>query len=136
MDNLTKKQRSLCMSHIKSKDTAVELRFRKYIWGKGMRGYRVKNEIAGKPDLYLPKARIAVFVDGCFWHKCPKCFIRPKSKNKYWDSKIKNNIKRDKKINSSLKKQGVLVVRFWEHEIKEDIYKCYLKLRKIYEKKV
>jgi len=136
MDNLTKKQRSYCMSHIKGENTKIELKLRKYVWRKGLRGYRLKSKILGKPDLYFTKKKIVVFADGCFWHKCPKCFIRPKSRRKYWDKKIKGNIKRDKEITSKLKKNGVRVVRFWEHEIKKDINKCYQKLRKIYEKKV
>lgn len=134
MDNLTKEQRRLCMSRIKSRDTRIELNFRKYIWGRGLRGYRLDNKIIGKPDLYFTKKNIAVFIDGCFWHKCPICFVKPKTKNKYWDSKIKSNILRDKKINSELKKNGVLVLRFWEHKLKIDMDKCFLILKNYYEK--
>lgn len=134
MDNLTKEQRHLCMSRIKNRDTKVELNFRKYIWGKGIKNYRTKSKIIGKPDLYFSKKKIAIFIDGCFWHKCPTCFVKPKTKNKYWDVKIKNNILRDKKINSELKKNNISVLRFWEHELKIDINKCFLKLKKYYEK--
>lgn len=134
MDTLTKKQRSHCMSQIKSRDTKIELIFRRYIWCRGLRNYRIKNKITGRPDIYFPKKRIAIFIDGCFWHQCPKCFIKPKSNNKYWDDKIKNNVQRDKKINSELKKQKISVLRFWEHEITSNIEKCHLRLKKIYEK--
>jgi len=119
------------MSRIKSKNTIIELEFRKYIWANGLRNYRIKNKITGKPDIYFPKTKVAIFIDGCFWHKCPKCFIRPKSENKYWDKKIKNNIKRDRKINKQLKSEGIKVLRFWEHEIKKNIDNCYFKLKKI-----
>jgi len=136
MDNLTKKQRSYCMSRIKNRDTKAELNFRKYIWSRGLKGYRIKAKISGKPDLYFSKKKIAVFVDGCFWHKCPKCFVKPKSKKRYWNKKIERNVKRDKEINSKLKKQKTAVLRFWEHEIKKDLKKCYSKLKKLHEKKI
>lgn len=136
MDSLTKKQRSFCMSHIRSRNTAPELKFRNYLRKKGLKNYRVKNNIRGKPDIYFPKKKIAVFIDGCFWHKCPKCFVGPKTKKTYWMKKIKRNIERDKEINSILKKNKIKVLRIWEHEINKNIEKCYLKLKKIYEKRV
>lgn len=135
MDNLTKNQRSYCMSRIRSKDTKVEFKFRRYIRSKNLKGFRTKAKIPGKPDLFHSRKKIAVFIDGCFWHKCPKCFVKPKSKNRYWDKKIRNNVGRDKEINLKLKKRGITVVRFWEHNIKRNIDKCYSKLKKIYEKK-
>lgn len=129
-DKLTKEQRSYCMSRIRAQNTSPEIKFRKFIWEKGVRGYRVKNKIHGKPDLYFPKKKLAVFLDGCFWHKCPKCFVKPKSRNEYWDKKIENNIMRDKQINAKLKKEGIRVIRIWEHDIKKDLNKCYGKLNK------
>jgi len=135
MDVLTKKQRSYCMSRIKSKDTNLEVLFRKYIWSKGLRGYFVKNKIQGKPDLYFPKKRIAVFIDGCFWHKCPKCFIAPKNNARFWKNKIDKNVKRDKQINKLLKTNGIKIIRFWEHEIRKDPAKCFKKIKIYYEKK-
>jgi DNA mismatch endonuclease (patch repair protein) len=135
MDNITKKQRKKCMKNIKGSDTELELSFRKYIWNKGLRGYRVNNSIKGKPDLYFPKQKIAIFIDGCFWHKCPECYVRPKSRNKYWDAKIENNVKRDEKITKELTKQGIDVLRFWGHEIKNNIEKCYQKLKKLHNEK-
>lgn len=136
MDILTKEQRSFCMSQIRSKNTLIELKFRKYLYNNGIRGYRVNNKILGKPDLYFPKKRIAVFIDGCFWHKCPKCFIKPKSKNNFWDKKIRYNILRDKIINKKLNKDGVKILRFWEHDIKNNIEKCYIKFINLYEKNI
>jgi DNA mismatch endonuclease (patch repair protein) len=129
-------QRKYNMSRIKSSDTLIELKFRKFIWKNGLMGYRLKSKIAGKPDIYFSKQKVAVFIDGCFWHKCPIDFIRPKSKNDYWDKKIKNNVKRDKKINLKLKTEKVRVLRFWEHEIANNIEKCYRILVTAYEKKL
>ena len=118
------------MSQIKGKDTKSEIIFRKYIWSRGTRGYRTNSKIDGKPDLYFPKKKIAVFIDGCFWHKCPKCFIAPKSNKIFWMDKINGNIRRDRKVNKLLKKDGIRVIRFWEHEITENLKECYNKLKK------
>lgn len=134
MGKLTKEQRSYCMSRIRNKDTKAEIVFRKYLGSMGYRNYRIKNKIAGKPDLYFPKKRIAVFIDGCFWHKCPKCFIEPKSNKRYWKPKIKRNVERDIEINKKLRKENIKIMRFWEHELKNDIGKCYNKFERVYEK--
>lgn len=122
------------MSRIRSADTKPEFNFRKFIWNHSIRGYRIKSKILGKPDLYFSKKKIAVFIDGCFWHHCPQDFVRPKSRNYYWDEKINNNIKRDKKITKLLTGSNVKVIRFWEHEIEKNSEKCYLILRSAYEK--
>lgn len=134
MDTHTPKQRTYNMSQIKSFNTKSELKFRKYIWQTGLRGYRIKSKILGKPDIYFPKQKLAIFIDGCFWHKCPIDFIRPKSRNDYWDKKIKDNIVRDREINLELKKKNIKALRFWEHEIVNNAKKCYLILRTAYEK--
>lgn len=134
MDNLTPQQRKKNMANIRRSGTQIELKFRKYIWNNGLRGYRTNySKKAGKPDLYFTKKQIAVFIDGCYWHMCPKCFVRPKSHNDYWDSKIEKNAERDKKTNKILKNEGTKIIRFWEHEIKDDINKCYKRLLKVYE---
>ncbi len=135
MDNLTIEQRSFCMSRIRSTNTKAELKFRQIVWGLGYKGYRVKAKITGKPDLYFPKRRLAVFIDGCFWHKCPKCYVRPKSKTEYWDKKIDNNVSRDIKNNSKLIDEGIDFIRFWEHDVKTDLIGCIEKFRDKYEEK-
>ena len=134
MDTHTPRQRKYNMSQIKSSNTLIELKFREYIWLNGLRGYRIKSKILGKPDLYFPKKKLAVFIDGCFWHKCPNDFIRPRSRKDYWDKKIKNNVRRDKRINIELKKENIKVLRFWEHEIANNVKKCYGILITAYEK--
>lgn len=129
MDTLTAKQRSHCMSQIKSRDTKAELSFRRFIWKNNIRGYRLREKLRGKPDLYFPSAKLAVFIDGCFWHRCPRCFVKPKSKNEYWDGKIAGNTARDKETNKLLRKEGIAVLRFWEHEVRENTEKCYKKVK-------
>lgn len=136
MDSHTVLQRSYNMSQIKSSNTRLEILFRKYLTKNGIRGYRIKNKIHGKPDLYFTKQKIAIFIDGCFWHKCPADFVRPKSKNDYWDIKINKNVSRDKKITKLLKAEGINVIRFWEHEIENNLEKCYRILKRVYEKNI
>lgn len=135
MDVHTKKQRSFNMSQIKGKNTNPEIQFRKYIWIRGIRGYRLHSKIKGKPDLYFPKKKIAVFIDGCFWHQCPICFKKPKTNKKFWSNKIRENVERDLNTDIFLEKQGINVIRLWEHEIKTDIDNCFNEIKKIINKK-
>ncbi len=125
-DNLTKEQRSLCMSKIRSRNTKPELMLRKALWGQG---FSYQPKIKGSPDFINKKRKIAVFVHGCFWHKCPKHFKEPKSNKKYWLPKLKRTVARDKENVKLLKKNGWKVVKVWEHEIKNDFEKAVRKAR-------
>ena len=71
-----------------------------------------------RPDFVFPKLRLAVFVDGCFWHGCPRHFTRPKSRQAFWDAKILGNKQRDRLVNRTLRKAGWRVLRIWEHELR------------------
>lgn len=73
--------------------------------------------VAGKPDFYFPKRRVAVFVDGCFWHACPKCFQAPRQNGQFWREKIERNRKRDQRVMRSLRCDGIKVIRIWEHDL-------------------
>ena len=106
------------MSKIGSNKTVAELILKKALSGRHFT-YQPK-KIYGNPDFASKKKRIAIFVDGCFWHKCPKCYTVPKSNKEYWLPKIKRNVGRDKKINKLLKKDGWKIIRIWEHEIKKN----------------
>jgi DNA mismatch endonuclease, patch repair protein len=119
-DCYSKQTRSAVMSRIKSKNTLPELKLRRALWSKGYR-FRLNSNIVGKPDLAFPKQKIVVFIDGCFWHKCPICYKQPKSNKKYWLSKIEKNVARDKKVNRILENQGWIILRFWEHNIKNSM---------------
>src|SRR5579872_4444216 len=121
MGKLTNKQRSYCMSRITSRNTKPEIIFRKYLWSVGIRGYRLHSKLPGKPDMYFGRKRIAVFVDGCFWHMCPLDFVKPKSHNEYWDKKLNRNVERDKEVSKALNELNIRVVRFWEHDIKKNL---------------
>lgn len=114
-DTFSKETRSQIMSKIRSNKTAAELVLKNALVGRHFR-YQPK-KIHGNPDFASKKKKIVIFVDGCFWHKCPKCYTAPKSNKKYWLPKIKRNVGRDKKINKLLKKEGWEVIRIWEHDV-------------------
>lgn len=122
-DVLTESQRSFCMAQIKGKNTKPEIVLRKALWSKGYR-YRLKSKLAGKPDIVFPQRKIAIFVDGCFWHKCPEHYIAPKQNSDFWEKKISGNVKRDQKVNRQLERSGWTVIRVWEHEIKSSLESC------------
>ncbi len=116
-DNLTIEQRSKTMSRIKSKWTSQEKKIHNYLKGNKIK-HLMHPKIEGSPDILLEDTKTAVFLHGCFWHKCPKCYIKPKTNKKYWLPKIENNVKRDRKNSKILKRMGFKVVRIWEHETK------------------
>ena len=122
-DSLTPEQRKRCMSSVKNRNTDIELAFRKALWKAGLR-YRLNSKITGKPDLVFIGIKLAVFVDGCYWHGCPEHGQIPKTNELFWRQKISRNIARDATINDSLAAAGWHVLRFWQHEIKRDLGGC------------
>lgn len=127
-DVLTKKQRQYNMSQIRSKNTSPEVALRRILYSAGVRGYRLHYDLPGKPDIVFARKKMAVFVDGCFWHKCPKCFVVPQTRQKFWMEKIGKNVKRDAIVNKTLKRLGWTVLRFWEHEVRTSPGKCCKKI--------
>lgn len=131
VDVFTETKRSEVMSRIRSKNTKLELSFRKTLWSKGFR-YRIHSKnLPGKPDIVFATAKIAVFIDGCFWHGCPRCFHMPQSNREYWRRKIQYNTHRDKLNHKALRIGGWRVVRFWEHELKQSQDNCAEKVARI-----
>ena len=114
-DTLTKEQRSYIMSRIRSKDTKPELRIKPLM---RKLGFAYQPKMHGHPDFADKKTKTVVFIDGCFWHKCPKHFILPASNIDYWRRKINKNVLRDGQVNMFYAKKGWKVVRVWEHDIK------------------
>lgn len=115
VDKVSKETRSKIMSAIRSKNTKPEVSLRKALWAKGFR-YRAQYG-KEKIDIAFPSMKVAIFVDGCFWHGCPIHSHIPKSNKGYWVPKLKKNIERDLTNNSKLKTEGWIVLRFWEHEL-------------------
>lgn len=120
MDKITAEVRSWNMSKIKAKDTIPELKIRKLLYSKGYR-YRIHYPLKGKPDIVFPKKKIAIFVNGCFWHGhgCKVDHIS-RTNSSYWNSKIAKNKKRDIQINKFLKAVGWNVVTLWECDIEQN----------------
>ena len=128
----TKAQRSYNMSCIKGRNTRPELLLRKELWRCGYR-YRLKNKLPGRPDIVFPGMKVAIFVDGCFWHKCPEHFKAPQNNAEFWKIKIESNYERDQKVVSQIKELGWNVIRIWEHEIKKDLQSTLNQIEKIFD---
>jgi DNA mismatch endonuclease (patch repair protein) len=119
-DVFTKAKRSEVMSRIRSRgnrDTELALMqiFRAHL----ITGWRRHRPVFGKPDFVFPKHRLAVFVDGCFWHCCPRHSTKPRNNATFWRSKLAANNARDRFVTRTLRKQGWRVVRVWEHELRK-----------------
>jgi DNA mismatch endonuclease, patch repair protein len=107
------------MACVKSQgNKSTELKFIAILKSRSISGWRRQSKILGKPDFVFPKNKIAVFIDGCFWHGCPKHCRMPATNVQYWTQKIEGNAKRDRQVTKGLKKKGWIVIRFWEHELK------------------
>ena len=98
-DNLTPEQRHKNMTHIKSTNTKIEKDITNALWNLGYRFRKNVKGLPGKPDIAIKKHKVVIFLDSCFWHKCPKHFKKPKSNLEYWEPKIKRNVERDAEIN-------------------------------------
>jgi len=118
-DTVSREKRSEIMSAVRSKDTKMEVSFRKALWVKGFRYRKNPKKYFGKPDLVLKKYKTVIFLDSCFWHGCPDHCRLPKTKKKYWQDKVKRNKLRDIEVSKHYINKDWKVFRIWEHEIKE-----------------
>lgn len=115
--------RSENMRRIRSRDTKPELALRRALHDRGLR-YRVDcSHLPGKPDIVFAKARLAVFVHGCFWHQHPGCreASKPRSNTDYWRPKLANNVARDKRVSAELTAMGYCALVVWECEIERNL---------------
>lgn len=117
----TSPQRSRIMSAIRSKgNKSTEERLIKIMRWHKITGWRRGWPLPGKPDFVFPKYRLAVFVDGCFWHGCPRCYKEPRKNTEFWREKIRRNTLRDRKNMRLLTSLGWQAMRFWEHSLVND----------------
>jgi DNA mismatch endonuclease (patch repair protein) len=86
--------------------------------------------LPGKPDFAFAKQKVAVFVDGCFWHGCPKCYTRPKTNRAFWDKKRTDNMARDKRVTRQLRRQGWKVIQIWQHSLQKSPSACLNRIRR------
>jgi DNA mismatch endonuclease, patch repair protein len=126
-DVMTPAQRSYCMSRIRGADTKPEIELRKALWHLGLR-YRIRNKLPGRPDLVIRSTRTVIFVDGCFWHRCPVHSKPPKTNSQFWQDKLEINVSRDHRVTRELKAMGWRVIRIWEHEIVGDPHSAATRL--------
>jgi DNA mismatch endonuclease (patch repair protein) len=119
-------KRSDMMSAVRGRhNRSTEQRLRMALVRAGVGGWTLHPaDIVGHPDFWFSATGTAVFVDGCFWHGCPRCGHTPTSNRKFWAEKIKGNKRRDRRVSRLLRQQGCRVVRLWEHQISSSARKC------------
>lgn len=129
-DIWSKKKRSEVMALIRSKGNKVtELGLASLFRSAGISGWRRNQKVFGKPDFVFRKHHLAVFVDGCFWHGCPRCYRGPDSNRKYWNAKILRNRQRDREVARALRKAGWRLIRVWECALAERPAACTRKIQ-------
>lgn len=128
VDAMTPGERSGLMSRVKTRNTAPELALRRAMWRAGIRGWRLHpKQVPGKPDVAWIGRRVAVFVDGAFWHGHPDHYWG--QSGPFWDAKIARNRDRDELVNAELTVAGWAVVRLWDFEVLRDPDECVSKIR-------
>jgi DNA mismatch endonuclease (patch repair protein) len=116
----TTPERSQLMSCVRSYgNRSTELRMLAILRENRITGWRRHLPLPGRPDFAFPKLKVAVYVDGCFWHGCPKCYAAPKSNVHFWFEKRAYNAARDRAVVREMKKRGWVVVRLWEHSLRQ-----------------
>lgn len=130
-DNLKPEDRLKTMRSVKAKNTGLERSVASMLAGMRLRGWRKHaKELPGHPDVVFEAERVAIFVDGCFWHGCHICNRPlPKTNADYWVRKINNNVRRASEADEKLSHDGWRVVRIWEHELKKATYRSEVRLR-------
>lgn len=109
--------RSRNMSRIRGCSTRPELALRRLLWRAGLR-YRLGSELPGRPDLVFRRARVAVFLDGCYWHGCPVHYSAPTTRRAFWQDKLRNSVLRDLRVDDALRRLEWLPLRLWQHDLR------------------
>lgn len=133
MDTLNTKQRRYAMQSVHSENTKPEVILRKALWHRGIRYRKNYSLLPGKPDIVLTRQKIAIFVDGDFWHARghqQNPGEQVKSHKEYWEPKLKRNVERDKEVNDMLTELGWIVLRFWESDIQKNLEGCIQEILK------
>jgi len=132
-DHVSPATRSAIMRAVKSKGArSTERRLRAALIAQGLRGWRMHaDDLPGKPDFVFMSKRVAVFVDGCFWHGCSTCYRRPHSNQTYWDTKVAGNIARDRRNRTRLRYMKWRILRVWEHEVTKSPRAVVARLEKL-----
>jgi DNA mismatch endonuclease (patch repair protein) len=121
MDKVSQEKRSEIMRAVKSRDSRIELEFRKALWKLGFRYRKNASNYFGRPDIILQKHKTVIFIDSCFWHGCPEHLRMPSSRQDYWVKKIERNKSRDLEVNNYYRDSGWRALRLWEHDLIRDL---------------
>lgn len=131
VDIYTPTQRSRLMSQVRSHgNRTTEMVLLRLLRAHGIRGWRRRHQAFGKPDFAFPLAKLAVFVDGCFWHGCSQHRKIPASNRAFWRKKLAANVARDRRVNRVLRSEGWSVIRIWQHDLAERPQWCVSKIRR------
>jgi len=135
-DTVSRTKRSDIMRAVRSHgNKSTELMLIRIFRNHKVSGWRRRTNLAGDPDFVFSRHRIAVFVDGCFWHGCARHCRMPTGNRSYWNGKIASNIVRDKRVNRLLRRCGWRVVRVWEHELTKNPGRCIRRIKELLEVK-
>ncbi len=118
------------MARVRSRNTEPERMLRRALWGAGLR-YRLRLQLPGSPDVAFPGPKVAVFVDGCFWHGCPEHYTAPVRQAEFWAAKLGRNRARDEHVDAELSALGWRSVRVWEHSVQRDLPAVVRRLRNL-----
>ena len=123
--------RARLMRSVRSQDNrTTERRLRMALVSRAISGWQLRpKSVQGRPDLYFPAQQLAIFVDGCFWHGCAKCGHVPTRNSAFWAIKLARNRDRDISTNGALVRDGIAVLRFWEHELRDSLPGCVEAIR-------
>lgn len=120
------------MSSIRARgNKQTEIAFASLLRNAALKGWRRHINLPGRPDFSFPATRVAIFVDGCFWHGCPRCYRRPQSNRKYWDFKIARNRQRDRQVTRALRGLGWRVIRIWGCSLRTSPSACINRVLRI-----
>lgn len=117
VDKVSIIKRSEIMKAVRSRDSRIEMAFRRVLWSEGLRYRKNAKKYFGKPDLVFRKYRAVIFIDSCFWHGCREHCRMPASRREYWVNKIARNMRRDKEVNSYYEANRWHIIRIWEHDL-------------------
>jgi DNA mismatch endonuclease, patch repair protein len=130
-DVFNKKKRSQVMSRIRGKGNKnTEIALMNLLKSHGITGWRRHQPVFGKPDFIFRTARVAVFVDGCFWHGCLKHYQYPSTNDEFWRRKLESNRKRDRVVTRALRSKGWTVIRIWECHLQKSPVRCINRIKK------
>ncbi len=120
-DMFSRSERSRIMANVRARNTSLEVAVRRALWRRGLR-YRIHvRRVAGTPDIANRSKRVAVFIDGCFWHGCPRCYSTPSTNRRFWIRKLESNKRRRAQVLRTLRRDNWTILQFWQCRVQKDL---------------